>query len=69
MLHLLHEAKEKNSEIEFGDPVDPDFERVQRERELLSRFAHDPTVGGLRDKKEKRSTQSRLRVDPGFASF
>ena len=45
-------------------------ERVlERERVLLSRFARDLAVGGLRHKKGKRSTQSRLRVDPGFASF
>ena len=36
---------------------------------LLSRKSGDPTVGLLRDKKEKRSTRSRLRMDPGFASF
>ena len=36
---------------------------------LLSKIPGDPTVGGLRSKKGKRSTQSRLRVDPGFASF
>ena len=36
---------------------------------LLSRISGDPTVGGLRGEKEKRSTQSRLRVDPGFVSF
>ena len=36
---------------------------------LLSKIPGDPTVGGRRSKKGKRSTQSRLRVDPGFASF
>ena len=36
---------------------------------LLSRKSGDPTVGRLRDKKEKRSTQSRLRVDSGIGSF
>ena len=36
---------------------------------LLSRNTGDPTVGGLRAEKERRSTQSRLRVDSGFASF
>ena len=36
---------------------------------LLSKIPDDPTVGGLRSKKGKRSTRSRLRVDPGFASF
>ena len=46
------------------------FERVlERERELLSRNTQDPTVGGLRGEKEKRSTRSRLRVDPGIESF
>ena len=36
---------------------------------LLSRISKDPTVGGLRGKKEKRSTQDRLRVDSGIGSF
>ena len=36
---------------------------------LLSRIPGDPTVGGLRDKKEKCSTRSRLRVDSGIGSF
>ena len=29
----------------------------------------DPTVGGLRGEKKKRSTRSRLRVDSGIRSF
>ena len=36
---------------------------------LLSRKSGDPTVGRLRDKKEKRSTRSRLRVDSGIGSL
>ena len=36
---------------------------------LLSRKSEDQTVGRLRDKKEKRSTRSRLRVDSGIGSF
>ena len=36
---------------------------------LLSRISGDPTVGGLRGEKEKRSTQSGLGVNPGFVSF
>ena len=36
---------------------------------LLSRFASDPTVGGLRDKKENSSMQRVLRVDTGIVSF
>ena len=36
---------------------------------LLSKISGDPTVGGLRSKKGKRSTRSTLRVDPGFAIF
>ena len=40
------------------------------EREpLLSSFPANPTVGGLRGEKEKRSTQSRLRVDSDFSDF
>ena len=36
---------------------------------LLSRNADDPTVDGLRGKKEKCSTRDRLRVDFGIGSF
>ena len=36
---------------------------------LLSRISEDPTVGGLRGEKEKRSTQGRLRVDSRIGSF
>ena len=36
---------------------------------LLSRISEDPTVGGLRGEKEKRSTRGRLRVDSGIGSF
>ena len=36
---------------------------------LLSKIPGDLTVGGIRSKKGKRSTRSRLRVDPGVASF
>ena len=36
---------------------------------LLSKIPGDPTVGGLRDEKEKRSTRSRLCVDSGIGSF
>ena len=36
---------------------------------LLSRKSGDPIVGRLRDKKEKRSTRSRLCVDSGIGSF
>ena len=36
---------------------------------LLSKIPGDPIVGGLQSKKGKRYTRSRLRVDPGFASF
>ena len=36
---------------------------------LLSRISGDPTVGGLRGEKEKRSTRGRLRVDSGIGIF
>ena len=36
---------------------------------LLSKIPGDPTIGGLRDNKEKRSTRSRLCVDSGIGSF
>ena len=36
---------------------------------LLSKIPGNRTVGFRRSKKGKRSTRSRLRVDPGFVSF
>ena len=36
---------------------------------LLSRISGDRIVGFRRSKKGKRSTQSRLLVDPGFVEF
>ena len=45
------------------------FERNLLERKLLSRNTQDPTVGGLRGEKKKRSTRSRLRVDSSFSEF
>ena len=36
---------------------------------FLSRISGDPTVGGLRGEKEKRSTRGRLRLDFGIGSF
>ena len=36
---------------------------------LLSRILGDPTVGGLRGEKEKRSTRGRLRVGSVIGSF
>ena len=40
-----------------------------RERERLSRFPGDPTVGIRRDEKESCSTHRDLRVGTGFGSF
>ena len=52
------------------DAVSFGFESfLERERVLLSRITEDPTVGGLRGKKEKCSTRDRLRVDFGIGSF
>ena len=36
---------------------------------LLSKISDNRTVGFRRNKKGKRSTRSRLRVDPGFVEF
>ena len=36
---------------------------------LLSRISEDPTVGGFRGEKEKRSTRGRLRMDSGIGGF
>ena len=40
-----------------------------RERVLLFRILGDPTVGGLRGKKEKCSSRDRLSMDSGIGSF
>ena len=46
------------------------FFQIFLEREpLLSRNMRNPTVGRLRDKKEKCSMRRGLRVDPGFVEF
>ena len=42
---------------------------IERERALLSRNTRDPTVGGLRDKKENCSTRRGLCVGTGFREF
>ena len=42
---------------------------LEREGVRLSRISGDPTVGGLRGEKEKRSTRGKLRVDSGIGSF
>ena len=64
---MLKESKK--CDLQRGDPV-ADLEKFWREKEqLLSRNADDPTVGGFRGEKEKRSTRGRLRVDSGIESF
>ena len=45
------------------------FWELFRERALLSRIPGDPTVGRLRDKKEKCSTRRGLRVGTRFREF
>ena len=46
------------------------FERIlERERELLSINTTNPTVGGLRDKKDNCSTRRGLRVSTRFMEF
>ena len=42
---------------------------IERERALLSRNTRDPTVGGLRDKKENCSTLRGLHVGTEFREF
>ena len=63
-------SQTKNVGVRIGDPIAP-FLRAFREREraLLSRIPGDPTVGRLRDKKEKCSTRRGLRVGTGFREF
>ena len=51
------------------DAVAMEISFLERESLILSRNTRDRTVGFRRSKKGKCSTQSRLRVDPGFASF
>ena len=69
VLHLLHLIKDKTWEVILGDPVAGFLRGFERERVLLSKIPGNRTVGFRRNKKGKRSTQSRLRVDPGFVSF
>ena len=52
-----------------GKPLDISFERFLEREKLLSRFVRDPTVGGLRGKKENCSTRRGLRVGTRFREF
>ena len=61
MTHLLQKGK---NEQKVGGKI-----RWREKVFLLSRNTRNRTVGFRRSKKGKRSTRSRLRVDPGFASF
>ena len=67
--HLLPLNKAKTWGRRFGDAVEK-MEVFSCEKVLLlSKILGNRTVGFRRSKKGKRSTRSRLRVDPGFASF
>ena len=68
MIFFIKPKERKTWEAIF-DAVSFGFESFLRERVLLSRITEDPTVGGLRGKKEKCSTRDRLRVDSGIGSF
>ena len=69
MFHLLQRPSQNVGGRKWGSSS-LCFERIlERERDLLSRNTSDPTVGGLRGEKEKRSTRVRLRVDSGIGSF
>ena len=46
-----------------------DFPFFLEREPLLSSFPANPTVGGLRGEKGKRSTRNKLRVDSGFSEF
>ena len=59
----------KNVKVGERDAVSSRLREFERERELLSRNTRDPTVGGLRDEKEKRSTRRGLRVGTRFWEF
>ena len=52
-----------------GLPVAETFRFLREKLRLLSRIVGDPTVGGLRDKKENCSTRRGLRVGTGFREF
>ena len=67
MLHLLQKPKQKR-EMHFRCS-ELHFESFERERVLLSRISGDPTVDGLQDEKEKRSTRRGLRVGTRFWEF
>ena len=59
----------KNGQNRGLDAERSRLREIERERALLSKNTGDPTVSGLQDEKERRSTRSRLRVDSGFVSF
>ena len=68
MLLLLHKPRQKRGMHFLEDPVAIFESSLEREK-LLSKNTGDQTVGGLRAKKERHSTRSRLRVDSDFVSF
>ena len=67
--HLLPQIGDKNVKWDMRCSSSRFLKEFYRERALLSRFTHDPTVGGLRGEKGKRSTRNRLRVDSDFSEF
>ena len=69
VVSYLIKLKTKNGRDSRGD-AERIFGRFSLEREkLLSKISRDPTVGGLRDKKESYSTRRGLRVGTGFKEF
>ena len=62
-------TKPKNVGSRFLFPVAIFESFLERERALLSRNTGDPTVGGLRDKKENCSMRRGLRVGTRFREF
>ena len=68
MLLLLHKPRQKCGMHFLEDPVAIFESSLEREK-LLFKNTGDQTVDGLRAKKERRSTRSRLSVDSGFVGF
>ena len=68
IISYIEKWKKENVEREKREMQEVLFLFLEREP-LLSRFAGNPTVGSLRDKKESCSTRRGFRMGTGFEEF
>ena len=68
LLHIEMRTKNGKGEKKSGNGCAGAF-FLERERELISKFPTNSTVGSLRDKKGSCSTRRGLRVGTGFKEF